>query len=70
MKIVGILVVALAIDVAVGLLSALPVMLLWNAFLVPAIFVHPIGWVQAWGIMILLAILCRPPNVNVSASKD
>jgi len=38
-----------------GLLFSLPVMWLWNGSLVPAITgVKEIGWLQAWGLMILV----------------
>jgi hypothetical protein len=52
-------VVGLLIWIALfGLLSALPVMWLWNGCLVPAVSgVHEIGWIQAWGINVLCAFL-------------
>jgi len=51
---------------AIGLFFAFPVMLLWNADLVPAVtFAHPIGWVQAWGIGILVSLLSNRRNINV-----
>ena len=39
-----------------GLLVSLPVMLLWNYCLVPAIAgVAKISWLQAWGLLIILS---------------
>ena len=41
-----------------GLLTSLPVFLLWNGCLVGAIDgVHEIGWFQAWGLTMLFNIL-------------
>jgi hypothetical protein len=52
--------VAIVIIVVVGLLLSLPVMLLWNACLVPAVTgLSEIGWLQAWGIMILCGLLFK-----------
>jgi hypothetical protein len=37
-----------------GLILSLPIYLLWNSCLVPAVDgVHEIGWLQAWGLNIL-----------------
>lgn len=48
------------IVVVVGLLFSYPVMLLWNGCLVPAVdSVKEIGWLQAWGLMILFGILFK-----------
>ena len=45
----------------IGLLFSLPVMLLWNTALVPAITgIAKIGWLQAWGILILCNFLFKP----------
>jgi hypothetical protein len=47
--------------VVLGLLLSLPVMLLWNVALVPAIpGLAEIGWLQAWGILILCNVLFKP----------
>lgn len=52
----------------VGLLFSLPVMWLWNICLVPAVSgLHEIGWLQAWGIMILCGFLFK---ASVSTKKD
>lgn len=57
---VGALVVVLAIVVIVGLLLSFPLMLLWNACLVPAVQgLSEIGWLQAWGIMIACSIMFK-----------
>ncbi len=51
----------------IGLLFSLPVMLLWNIALVPAIpGLVQIGWLQAWGILILCNFLFKP----TVSSKD
>lgn len=52
----GILIVGLVF----GVLFAFPVMWLWNGCLVPAIpTIKEIGWLQAWGLFILCAILFK-----------
>ncbi len=58
--------IALAIAIVFfGLLFSLPVMWLWNACLVPAIpGIKTIGWLQAWGIMILCGFLFKPSTTN------
>jgi hypothetical protein len=44
----------------VGLLTSLPVFLLWNGCLVGAIDgIHEIGWFQAWGLTLLFNILTK-----------
>ena len=51
----------------IGLLFSLPVMWLWNVALVPAIpGLAKIGWLQAWGILILCNFLFKP----TVSSKD
>ena len=48
------------IIVTLGLLFSFPVMLLWNGCLVPAVdTIKEIGWLQAWGLMILFGILFK-----------
>jgi len=67
-KIVGLLIAAVAVIVFFGLLFSLPVMWLWNACLVAAIpGIKEIGWLQAWGIMILCGLLFKP---SISHNKD
>lgn len=60
-KIVGLLSAAAGLIIFFGLLFSLPVMLLWNIALVPAIpGLAEIGWLQAWGILILCGFLFKP----------
>ena len=60
-KAIGLVMIGLAVIVFVGLLLSLPVMWLWNVALVPAIpGLANIGWLQAWGIMILCGLLFKP----------
>lgn len=67
-KILGLLIAAVAVIVFFGLLFSLPVMWLWNAALVPAIpGLVQIGWLQAWGILILCGLLFKP---SVANNKD
>ena len=57
---IGALVVALFVIVIFGLLVSLPIMWIWNLCLVPALtVVKPIGWLQAWGIMVLCSTLFK-----------
>lgn len=43
-----------------GLFLSYPVMLLWNACLVPAIpAIQEVTWLQTWGIMILTSIMFK-----------
>jgi hypothetical protein len=52
----------------VSLLLAWPVMLLWNGCLVPAVDgVKQIGWLQAWGLQLLINMLFK---VSVTPKKD
>lgn len=58
---IGWLSAAAGLIVFFGLLFSLPVMLLWNIALVPAIpGLAEIGWLQAWGILILCGFLFKP----------
>ena len=64
-KILGLAVAGIIIIVIIGLLFSLPIMLLWNACLVPAIpAIAEIGWLQAWGINILFALLFARPTTS------
>jgi len=66
-KLIGLFVVSVVVAVVVGLLFSLPVMWLWNAALVPAIpGIKTIGWLQAWGILMLCGFLFKP----MTNSKD
>jgi hypothetical protein len=58
---------AVSIAIFFGLLVSLPVMLLWD-WLMPTLFHLPtITWPQAWGLMILCALLFK---TSVSFKKD
>lgn len=60
MKALGILIGAIALIVAIGLIVSLPVMLLWNYCLVGAIAgINEITWLQAWGILVLFGLLFK-----------
>ena len=64
-QIVGLLSAAVGLIVFFGLLFSLPVMWLWNAALVPAIpGLVKVGWLQAWGILILCGLLFKPSIAN------
>ena len=55
----------IALIAVIGLLFSLPVMWLWNVALVPAIpGLLEIGWLQAWGILILCGFLFKPINTS------
>jgi hypothetical protein len=66
-KLIAFGIAGVAVVVIVGLLFSLPVMWLWNAALVPAIpGIKTIGWLQAWGILMLCGFLFKP----MTNSKD
>lgn len=66
-KMIGLAVVGIVGIVVLGLILSLPVMWLWNACLVAAIpGIKEIGWLQAWGILILCGLLFK----NSSSSSD
>lgn len=66
-KLIGLAVVGIVGIVVLGLILSLPVMWLWNACLVAAIpGIKEIGWLQAWGILILCGLLFK----NSSSSSD
>jgi hypothetical protein len=53
-RIIGTLGTVLILGVLLSIIISLPVMLLWNSCLVPAVTgVNEIGWLQAWGLSIL-----------------
>lgn len=59
-KALGYILLGIIVIVVLGLLFSLPVMFLWNLCLVPAIpGINTIGWLQAWGIMILSGFLFK-----------
>lgn len=52
---------ALAGVLLVSFLLSYPAMLLWNLCLVPAVpTLTEVGWLQMWGIAILIGILVKP----------
>ena len=56
----------IGIIIGLSFLLSFPVYLLWNGCLVGAIDgVREVSWVQAWGIMILAALLIK--NVEVKS---
>jgi len=64
---VGATVIVLLIVVVLGLLLSFPLMLLWNACLVPAVSgLSEITWLQAWGILIASNLLFK----STSYKKD
>ncbi len=63
----GLIIVAIVGCTLMGLVCSLPVMLLWNACLVGAIAgVSPIGWLQAWGILVLFGFLFKSSSTKSS----
>jgi hypothetical protein len=66
-NVIGVLAGAAGLIVFFGLLFSLPVMLLWNIALVPAIpGLMEIGWFQAWGLLVLSGIMFKSPNSQSS----
>ena len=64
-KVVGVSVLGFVIVTFLGLLFSLPVMLLWNDCLVPAVTgLKEIGWLQAWGINVLCGILFKGTSTS------
>jgi hypothetical protein len=65
LKIVGGLVLAVFVVVVFGMLMAWPVMMLWNMCLKPAVQgLQEIGWIQAWGILVVCGILFKSTNTK------
>lgn len=55
-KIVGVI----ALVALLGLVLSLPIWLLWNSCLVPAVTgVNEISWLQAWGLQVLVTGLTK-----------
>lgn len=66
-QIIGTLGTIISLGVVLSIILSLPVMLLWNSCLVPAVNgVNEIGWLQAWGLSILAGFFFK---TSVSASK-
>lgn len=69
-KVIGIMVIGMIAIIVMGLIMSLPVMWLWNGCLVAAIpGIKTIGWMQAWGIMILAGILFKNTTTSSSSSN-
>ena len=59
-RIVALIFTATIMIVVIGLVLSLPVMWLWNYCLVPATTgLNEIGWLQAWGILVLSGLLFK-----------
>lgn len=57
---VGGIVTIIVMVVVLGLVMSWPVMMLWNGCLVDAVSgVKEIGWLQAWGILVLCGMLFK-----------
>jgi hypothetical protein len=54
------LIMTLMFMVVLGVVLSLPIMLLWNYCLVPAVpIATEITWLQAWGLFVLFGLLFR-----------
>jgi hypothetical protein len=59
-KFIGVIGTVFFLAIIVSIIISLPVMLLWNSCLVPAVTgVNEIGWLQAWGLSILAGLLFK-----------
>ena len=64
-KIVGLIVIGIALLVGVALLFCIPVWLLWN-WLAPALFGLPeITLIQTWGLSLLVSMLFKGASITV-----
>ena len=56
----SVFVVMIALTILLGVILSLPIMLLWNYCLVPAVTgMNEITWLQAWGLYVLFNILFK-----------
>jgi hypothetical protein len=63
-EVIGTILFTMLVIIVIGLIVSWPLMMLWNYCLVGAITgVNPIGWLQAWGLLILSGLLFK---TNVS----
>lgn len=67
-KIAALVIVAIAF----GALMALPVMWLWNGLLtgpdsILNVSLHPLGFLDAWGLLVLTSILFKSSNTSARA---
>jgi hypothetical protein len=68
MQLLNKVIFAVTLIVFLGLLLSLPIWLLWNSCLVPAVDgVHEITWLQAWGLNILFTGLFKGAEVKTKA---
>ena len=68
MQLLNKIIFAVTLIVFLGLLLSLPIWLLWNSCLVPAVDgVHEITWMQAWGLNILFTGLFKGAEVKTKA---
>ena len=59
-QLIAVFIGLIGLIIVVGFILSLPVMLLWNWCLVPAIpGINEIGWLQAWGILVLCNFLFK-----------
>jgi hypothetical protein len=59
-EVISTILFTMLVIVVIGLIVSWPLMMLWNYCLVGAIVgVNPIGWLQAWGILILSGLLFK-----------
>jgi hypothetical protein len=64
-EVIGTILFAFLLIITVGLIISWPVMFLWNECLVGAISgINTIGWLQAWGILILFGMLFKTSVTN------
>lgn len=64
-EVIGAILFAFLLIIVIGLIISWPVMMLWNECLVGAINgINPIGWLQAWGILILFGMLFKTSTTN------
>lgn len=65
--VMGVIGVFIALAIVFGLFLSYPVMLLWNACLVPAIpAIQEVTWLQMWGIMIITSIMFKSTTTSKS----
>lgn len=62
-EVVGALVLVVLAICVLGMIFAWPVMMLWNLCLVPAVEgLREVGWLQAWGILVVCGLLFKSHN--------
>lgn len=58
-------VTTIAVAIGISFVASYPLMLLWNFCLVPAApGLAQVGWLQMWGISILIGLLVKNPYVQ------